>query len=234
MSNSTMESTVASLTSEVNRLIDHQAIARLTARYGNLSPDPGPSKFLDVQRFLPINVERAVRLNLHKASSLHILDIGCGPGYFMLVARYLGHKVVGLDLNEHPIFLALTKLFALPVRTGEVRSSNPLPIDESGFDLITAFLVCFNHPSAQQPWDSTQWEFFRRDCDRRLNHGGWLFLELNRQLDQRYYSDELWWYFSRMGNVHGKEIAIPKSFPLPAGAPKARVHFSPEWGTPTR
>jgi SAM-dependent methyltransferase len=56
------------------------------------------SKFLDCRRWLPRNVERAFELELQHSVPLTILDIGCGAGYFLLVARSLGHDVIGLDV----------------------------------------------------------------------------------------------------------------------------------------
>src|ERR1017187_1428023 len=87
-----IEDATKAITPEILRLVDYNTMAELTKEYGERKPNPG-SKFLDFQRFIPKNVGRAVKLNLHRAARLRILDIGSGPGYFMLIARHLGHEV---------------------------------------------------------------------------------------------------------------------------------------------
>ena len=52
--------------------------------------DPGtlPEKYLDLSMWIFENLIRAFDANLDRSSDLRILDIGCGPGYFIYIANY--------------------------------------------------------------------------------------------------------------------------------------------------
>src|SRR5215469_13999237 len=53
-------------------------------------------KYVDADRWLRLNIRRAQELRLTaRLAPLRILDLGSGAGYFLLVARYLGHSGIG-------------------------------------------------------------------------------------------------------------------------------------------
>src|SRR5438270_12883058 len=61
-------------------------------------------RFGDTNFWIKRNVERAQDLSLDRGPRRHILDLGCGPGFFLYVAEKLGHTGVGLDIDEQAIF----------------------------------------------------------------------------------------------------------------------------------
>jgi SAM-dependent methyltransferase len=61
-------------------------------------------RFGDTNFWIKRNVERSQDLSLDRGQRRHILDLGCGPGFFLYVAEKLGHTGVGLDIDEQAIF----------------------------------------------------------------------------------------------------------------------------------
>lgn len=138
-------------------------------------------KFLDLQRWMPNNAQRVIDLDLHKSSPKRILDLGCGPGYFMAVARHLGHDVVGLDLGDFEVFNELIKIQNLPRVVHRIQPFEPLPDLGAPFDLITGFMIRFNmRDDWSGHWDFDEWSYFIDDCRAHLKEGGQLHLKLNK------------------------------------------------------
>ncbi len=93
-------------------------IARLStsSRSGYFNPNDGvsPKKYLNLENWMHTNVKRVRDLRLKKAPPrLRILDIGCGSGYFLHIAKCLGHDVLGLDLDREPIFRETVSMLGL-------------------------------------------------------------------------------------------------------------------------
>jgi SAM-dependent methyltransferase len=180
------------------------------------------SKFLDYKDWLPRNIQRAIDLNLHLALPLSIMDIGCGAGYFLLAAKSLGHTVMGteipreyfMDDMERLVFPELTRALNCRENVQEhmIERFVRMPFNEGQFDLITAFMICFNRHRQPDEWGIEEWHFFVSDARRCLRPGGRLFLELNTNDDRysslRYYDDALLTYFLSMGEVIGNRVTI--------------------------
>src|SRR5205814_8623591 len=128
-----------------------------------------------------------------------ILDIGCGAGYFLYACKLLGHEVLGLDVDQFPMFRELTQLLEIPRVIARVQAFKPLPKFDRKFDLITAHLICFNAHKSDKLWGAAEWNFFLDDLASHLAPGGRVWLELNREYDGSYYSSELAAAFRRRG-----------------------------------
>jgi len=159
--------------------IDRDAIRALATRFPAPAGDIGPNKYLDLNIWLRDSVIRALRLGLDEAPPLRILDMGSGTGYFLLVARALGHDVRGIDLGDVPVFNEMIRLFGLARQTHRVTSEAPLPHGDERFDLITAFMVTFNGVEFDWEWGAEEWAVFLRNCLPRLAARGRLFLTFN-------------------------------------------------------
>jgi len=90
----------------------------------------------------------------------------------------------------------------------------PLPFDGEQYDLITAFLICFNRHDKPDQWGVPEWRFFVEDALQKTRAGGRLFLGLN---DNRkrfgklvFYDEALLTYFQSVGTVDGARITIVK------------------------
>ncbi len=71
-----------------------------------------------------------------------LLDLGCGAGDFLVVAREAGHEVVGQDISPYFVDYCRTEL-GLEVFEETI---DKLPLEAGTFDLVTAFDVIEHHP----------------------------------------------------------------------------------------
>ena len=111
--------------------------------------DPSSAaKYANRHQWLLLNIYRAAQLGLHVSPALHILDIGCGPGYFMAVARALGHQCEGVDAPEDYLTGIERRVYSELLEALHCRAYAspllierfvPLPFGEKRYDLITAF-----------------------------------------------------------------------------------------------
>jgi SAM-dependent methyltransferase len=137
-------------------------------------------KYLDLRPRVRLAVSRAVEHGLDRSPPRRILDLGCGTGYFLMVARQWGHDVLGLDIDHHEIFNEVTRMAGVPRVVHRIVPFEPLPDLGESFDLITAYMVKFNHRSRDNHWGTAEWDYFLKDCRSRLRPGGTMLLRLNR------------------------------------------------------
>lgn len=162
-------------------------------------------RFADTRFWIKRNVERAQDLALDRGPRRHILDLGCGPGYFLYVAQQLGHNGIGLDLDEQPIFRDILSLLKVSRITHRIQPRQPLPATEQKFDLVTSYLTCFHRIERQtdgdwRTWSADEWQFFIDDARaNQLNDGGMVLLEFHPQRNGELYCDEVRDLFRRNG-----------------------------------
>lgn len=139
-----------------------------------------PAKYLRYEEWVPKNLDRARRAHLAPTPPVQsILDLGCGPGWFLAVASAMGHEVHGLDVPGEPVFHGLTRILGVPRTLHRIRPFKSLPAEVREYDLITAHMTCFNFYTKHKPWGREEWDFFLRDLRTRLNEDGVIHLELN-------------------------------------------------------
>ena len=105
------------------------------AYYNSNVSGQGYDEYLDIGN----NWEKTFRLRLkqiapHKSSG-RVLDIGCGPGYFLTAAQKLGFDVYGLDPSDYIVAQA-SKTWGERIQLGTIDTANYQP---GYFDLIVAF-----------------------------------------------------------------------------------------------
>jgi SAM-dependent methyltransferase len=179
--------------------IEGDKFREIYRRYAVENPGADWPKFLDLNRWIRVNMQHVRELRLNDGKRGRILDLGCGTGYFAYICRQLGHDAIGLDINEVPMFGELTQLLRVPRVIWRIQAFVPLPDFGHEFDLITAFLACFNNHAGPETWGIVEWDFFLDDVARHLSPGGRLWLELNRQADGQPYSPELKRFFESRG-----------------------------------
>lgn len=182
------------------------------------------AKYADHELWLWQNIVRAGRLRLHESRPLRILDIGCGPGYFLAATRALGHESYGVDQPEEYFSPVERQVFSELVKALRVREFvSPLLIQRfqgmtlpvQNLDLITGFLICFNRHRQPDEWGVKEWQFFVEDARRHLRPGGWLHLELNPHPER--YRELPWYdaptkaYFESVGAVRNNQVRIQKA-----------------------
>jgi len=154
-------------------------------------------RFGDTKFWIKRNVERAQDLSLDRGPRRYILDLGCGPGYFIYIAQKLGHSGVGLDIDEQPIFRDILRLLKVHRVVQRIEPGQPLPISSQKFDLITSYLTCFHRierlaDGNWRTWSPDQWQFFLDDVrGNQLSSGGMLLLEFHPQQDGELYPEDV-------------------------------------------
>lgn len=216
------------LTSRVCERADLQRIENLAREMApTVARDPAcAAKYADYAYWVPFNVNRVGSLGLHESSALRILDIGCGPGYFLAAASASGHECYGIDVPatimtavEQRVYSELLASLSLQDHVSPllIERFKPMALSTRDLDLITAFWICFNRHEQPDEWSVAEWQFFVQDAMTYLRDGGVLHLDLNSNLP-RYQSLE--WYdrptlefFRSAGTVDRNTVRITKGKP---------------------
>jgi SAM-dependent methyltransferase len=203
--------------------IDSQGFEQVRQRYAVKGPTAHWPKFLDLERWIDINIRRIREIEIDLMRPKRILDLGCGTGYFLYIAQLLGHEGLGLDLDELPMFGDLTRLLGVRRVIWQIKAFEPLP-DLGKFDLITAFLICFNRHKQANVWGVPEWEFFLDDLAKHLTLRGRVWLELNQEHDGTFYTPELKEFFQKRGaKIDRHKVIFNSGLPSPVSiSPGAR------------
>ena len=166
------------------------------------------AKYSDVPHWLEINLPRIRDLKLDRSPPKQILDLGCGGGFFLFLAKQYGHHGLGIDVADYPLSNELIDLFGVERVAWRIRAFEPLPNLQRKFDLITAFSAAFNRNADEtRGWTIDEWEFFLNDLDRYLANGGQALLEINSGKDGRYFLPEIRQFFEKRGaRVDGERV----------------------------
>ncbi len=198
--------------------IDVIAFEEIRRKYAVEDPGDAPPKYLDLETWMQINLQRVRELELDYAPPTNILDIGCGAGYFLYISKMLGHNVLGLDVDNMPMFRELTELLRIPRVVARVQAFQSLPDLDRKFDLITAHLICFNNHKSDKLWGPPEWDYFLDDVARRLTPRGRVWLELNREYDGTYYTPDLEKLFRDRGaQISSYRVTFSPGKLVPAG-----------------
>lgn len=211
---------------KLERSADTAAITQLERRMAPVyEKDPdSAAKYAKPRRWLRINSLRAAQLDLDKTAGLRVLDIGCGPGYLVALARALGHDCHGVDAPdsyltavERDVYTTLTEALGCRsvVKPLLIERFRPLPFHDQPFDLITAYLICFNRHRQADEWGVEEWRFFVDDARACLRPRGRLVLDLNehraRYGDLVFYDATTADYFRSQGTVDRGRVVITRS-----------------------
>lgn len=174
--------------------------------------NPGISfqKYLEIDFWLFENMRRCYLLGLHNLTKkLTILDLGTGAGYFPVVCRYYGHDVEALDVDDNEMYNEIVTKLGIPRYSQRISKYNDL-VTNKKYDLITAFMICFNCHMQPDLWHIKEWEYFLNSIlNRNLESGGEVFLSFNGESVEEPVSKELLEYFSAIGaDVRGTEVHL--------------------------
>ena len=186
-------------TQRVIETIDPTGFEQIRRRYAVADPGADWPKYLDLDRWIGVNIRRIRQLELDVARPKRILDLGCGAGYFLYIAQLLGHSGIGLDMDRLPMFREITRLLGVRRVVQQIQAFRPLPNFGQKFDLITAFMICFNNHKMPELWGVPEWEFFLDDLAKHLTRRGRVWLELNQEYDGTFYTPELKEFFEKRG-----------------------------------
>ena len=211
-------------TKRVIETIDPVELEQIRRRYAVANPGADWPKYLDLDRWIGVNIRRIRQLELDLARPKRILDLGCGAGYFLYIAQLLGHSGVGLDIDRLPMFREITRLLGVHRIVQRIEPFQPLPDLGRKFDLVTAFMVCFNEHKMPGLWQVPEWKFFLDDLAKHLTARGRVWLELNQEYDGTFYTPELKNFFQQRGaRINEHKIIFTSGLRAPAAAsPTAR------------
>ena len=206
--------------------IDRAELERLRERYPYRPNARRINAYEDAAYWIGVNVKRIQDLWLDRSPPLQILDLGCGPGYFLYLTRLFGHQALGLDPDDEPFFRGTTKHFGVRRVVARIQPQTPLPDLGKKFDLVTGHRVCFHRIARAEnggwlEWSPVDWEFFINDVRTRfLKPDGRLLLEFNRRQDGSSFFTEEWRDFFE---AQGARILRWKA--LLAADPNRRARF---------
>jgi SAM-dependent methyltransferase len=204
-------------TQRVIETIDPASLEQIRQRYAVADPGADWPKYLDLDRWIGVNIRRIRQLELDVARPKRILDLGCGAGYFLYIAQLLGHSGVGLDMDRLPMFREITHLLGVRRVVQQIQAFRPLPSFGQKFDVITAFMICFNNHKMPGLWGVPEWEFFLDDLAKHLKSRGRVWLELNEEYDETFYTPQLKEFFQKRGaKIDEQKIIFNSSLHAPA------------------
>ncbi len=170
--------------------IDQERLREIQQRYAS-SPE-SYAKYAAVERWLNRHIKKIQDLGLDRSPPKEILDLGCGGGFFLFIAKQFSHSVTGLDIDEFPLFNELLALFEVPRKVWAIKPFEALPDFARKFDWITAFSTRFNRDREDRHvWGVKEWDFFLDDLAHHLRSGGKVFLEINSGKTRSFYPNEV-------------------------------------------
>ena len=181
--------------------IDAEGLEAIRSQHAIPNPGIRIEKYLEMEKWLGVNVRRIFSLGLDLCPKKRILDLGSGAGYFLHISKRLGHEVLGLDIPEPAWYGDITRLLGVPRVIQRINPCEPLPDTGAPFDCITGFMVCFNDHLADSPWGVEQWRFFLDDLQSRMSPGAIIWFELNPGKDGTHYTSELKQFFEERGAI---------------------------------
>jgi len=211
-------------TRRVIETIDPEGFGHIRQRYDVANPGADWPKYLDLDRWIEINIRRIRELELDLSRPKRILDLGCGAGYFLYIAQLLGHRGIGLDMDRVAMFRDITRLLGVRRVVQRIDALRPLPDFGQKFDLITAFMICFNNHKMPDLWKVPEWDFFLDDLAKHLKPRGRVWLELNQEYDGTFYTSELKEFFQKRGaRINEHKLIFNSGLRAPVSAsPAAR------------
>lgn len=213
------------LPSRIRENADLERIKRLDREMSSaLLRDPtSAAKYADYAYWIPFNVARIGALSLHTSIPLRILDIGCGPGYFLAAAAECGHQCYGVDAPANVLSEVENRVYSETraalacdryVSPLLIERFVPMSLPHRELDAITAFWICFNRHRQPDEWGVLEWRFFVDDAMSHLRMGGLLYLELNSHRERYgsldWYDGETLDFFRSVGTVQRGMVQIVK------------------------
>jgi len=129
-------------------------------------------------------VRLALLLELDRWPHQHILDIGCGTGFFLHVCKRFGHVVLGLDLPDKEMVRGWTSFLDVPTIGFRIRAFTPLPALGRKFDLVT-----MDSPTFDREWSEEEWRFLLNDLKSHLTADGRVYVMLKHSRKSRLLSN---------------------------------------------
>src|SRR5436305_15187339 len=97
------------------------------------------------------------------------------------------------------MFRELIELLQIPRTIARIEAFQPLPKFDRKFDIITAYLICFNNHKTDKLWGPAEWDYFLSVAAAHLAPNVRLCLELNPEYAGSHYPPKLKAPFEQRG-----------------------------------
>jgi len=144
-------------------------------------------KYADFVYWTHRNVLHAERLELDSSPPLDVWDIGTGSGSFPMVAKSMGHRVIGTDIPK-PWGAELCRIAGVPRVNAAVKRGEPYQPVPGRFDLISIMMPNFQRTVTDQGakyWSVDDWRFLLSGlAERSLKQDGRVFVLIPAELSE--------------------------------------------------
>lgn len=188
-----------------------EKLSLIAERHSVSKPGNRYQKYLNINLWLYEHLKRFYKLGLHRTSSKKILDIGTGTGYFPFICNYYGHHAEGLDVADNEMYNEMIAALGVKRYDQRIIAFSPIHVSDK-YDLVTAFLICFNNHDTPLLWHIEQWDYFLGDItSKNLLAGGEIYLLFNAENKEEPVKRELLEHFRKLGAEVGIQEALFKT-----------------------
>ncbi len=183
-------------------------------KYKIENPSISYQKYLEINYWLFETLRRFYVLGLHKKhKKIKILDIGTGAGYFPFICNFYGYEAEALDVPDNEMYNEIIKELEIKRYVQYIDSFEKIDVHRK-YDLISAFMICFNRHGQQDVWHIREWEYFLNSLhDNNLNPGGEMFLSFNAETAEEPVNKELLAYFAaNNAEIDGNTVHIKSNY----------------------
>jgi SAM-dependent methyltransferase len=179
------------------RTLIRNRLATTINTYHNANLGVGAHKYLDTDYWIHECLRRAYMLDLHRSTTVKaVLDLGSGAGYFTYLCNYYGHRAEALDVPDNDLYTRIVQDLGISRYADYIQPCTDLPTAQR-YDLVTAFMICFNDHKTPQPWHIKEWDYFIDSVLRRnLLPGGRILLSFNSETPDEPVSPALLEFFA--------------------------------------
>lgn len=189
----------------------------LLATANNTDDPEAFEKYFNLKdNFIQISLIRVVRLGLITSKNkLEILDLGTGAGYFPFICNYYENNCEAIDIAGNQFYDQSTEVLNLKKYHQEIFFNEEL-VTSKKYDLICAYMICFNGHKTSKLWAEKEWsKFLINLITNNLNLDGRIFLSFNLESDGKPFSSELENFFKMISKkISSNEILIQNSVEL--------------------
>ena len=158
--------------------IDPVAFDQIRQRYAGSNSTEDWRKYLDLDRWITINIRRIRDIELDLTRRKRILDLGCGAGYFSTCPIARAYRTWSVDLDRVPMFAETTVSAASSGGPTNPRLSS---LHDLGGNSISHRLYdLLQRPQTTRSLGRGRVDFFLDDIAKHLATTRPVWLELNR------------------------------------------------------